>query len=199
MISRPIAIATSIMLLALIGLGLYAFSLKRHAEQLQSRVSDTRPIAPPVAGPTEAVTLLVASDSDGTLSRTSLSLPMPAERSARARQLVRALLDYYGSPSSSHPLPQRSNVNAVYFVGDNLAVVDMNALFADNHPSGILVEELSIASIAQTLSANIPAITRVKLLIDGKERDTLSGHVDLRTIYDVPAFNTLVSASSAHP
>ncbi len=184
------------MLLTLVGLGIYAFNLKRHAEQLQSHASDSRPIAPPVAGPTEPVTLLVASDSDGTLSRISVSVPVPAERSARARQIVRALLDYYGSPSSPHPVPERSDVNAVYIVGDNLAVVDMNAVFADNHPSGILVEELSIASIAQTLAANIPTITRVKLLIDGKERDTLSGHADLRTIYDVTAFNAFVNIQS---
>jgi hypothetical protein len=27
---------------------------------------------------------------------------------------------------------------------------------------------------------NLPAITRVKILVDGKEVDTLAGHVDLR-------------------
>lgn len=27
---------------------------------------------------------------------------------------------------------------------------------------------------------NLPAITRVQILIDGKEADTLAGHVDLR-------------------
>jgi hypothetical protein len=30
------------------------------------------------------------------------------------------------------------------------------------------------------LTVNLPAITRVQMLIDGKEVDTLAGHVDLR-------------------
>ncbi len=30
------------------------------------------------------------------------------------------------------------------------------------------------------MTVNLPAITRVQILIDGKEVDTLAGHVDLR-------------------
>ena len=57
------------------------------------------------------------------------------------------------------------------------------AAFADSHPSGVLVEELTIASIVDTLNANDPQITRVKILVDGKERETLAGHADLRRFY----------------
>jgi hypothetical protein len=31
------------------------------------------------------------------------------------------------------------------------------------------------------LTENLPAVTAVQLLVDGKEVDTLTGHVDLRT------------------
>jgi Sporulation and spore germination len=196
MIPRSILIATAVLLIALCGLGFYAFHLKRRAEQLQNHASDNRPIAPPVAGPSEQIILLVARDDDGDLHRTAISAPMPPERSERARHIVRALLDYYSAPASNHPIAERSDVNAVYIVGDNLAVVDMNSAFAEGHVSGILPEELSIASIAETLSANIPTITRVKLLIDGKERDTLSGHADIRTIYEVSAFNVFINPES---
>lgn len=197
MIPRSILIATAVLLIALFGLGFYALHLKNRAEKLQSNTLDKRPIAPPVAGPTEQLTLFVARDDDGRLHRTTVPSPMPTDRSDRARHIVRVLLDYYATPSSPHPIPDRSDVNAVYLVGDNLAVVDLNSVFSENHPSGILPEELSIASIAETLSANIPTITRVKLLIDGKERDTLAGHADLRTIYDVSSLNAFVSTDSA--
>ena len=30
------------------------------------------------------------------------------------------------------------------------------------------------------LTVNLPAVTRVQILVDGKEVDTLAGHVDLR-------------------
>jgi hypothetical protein len=196
MIPRPILIATAVLLIALFGLGFYAFRLKRHAEQLQNHASDVRPIAPPPGGPSAQIVLWAAHDDDGTLHRTVVSAPMPSNPAERARLIVHALLDFYASPSSPHPIPQRSDASAVYIVTDNLAVVDLNSAFAEGHPSGILAEELSIASIAESLAANIPAITRVKFLIDGKERDTLSGHADLRTVYDVSAFTPFVNPES---
>ncbi len=74
-----------------------------------------------------------------------------------------------------------------------MAVIDLNAAFANGHRSGVLVEELTVVSLVQTLSANIPGITRVKILVDGKDRDTLAGHADLSNFYDVPAVAQVVA------
>ena len=54
-----------------------------------------------------------------------------------------------------------------------------------------LVEELTVASLIHTISTNTPGILRVKILVDGKERDTLAGHADLSEFYDVTAVNQL--------
>ena len=35
-------------------------------------------------------------------------------------------------------------------------------------------------TFVNALTVNLPAVTRVQILIDGKEADTLAGHVDLR-------------------
>ena len=43
----------------------------------------------------------------------------------------------------------------------------------------ILYRESLVISIRE-IRANLPAITAVQLLVDGKELDTLAGHVDLR-------------------
>jgi len=40
-----------------------------------------------------------------------------------------------------------------------MAVIDANAALADRHRSGVLVEELTVISLVQTLSANVPALT----------------------------------------
>ena len=77
-----------------------------------------------------------------------------------------------------------SEIRNVYLVDPGLAVVDMSSAMADGHRSGILVEELTIVSIVQTLSTNVPGINRVKFLVDGKERETLAGHADLSSVYD---------------
>ena len=77
------------------------------------------------------------------------------------------------------------------FVVNAVSAPDLNAAFADTHRSGVLVEELTIASLIHTLSANIPGILKVKVLVDGKERDSLAGHADLSDFYDVSAVSQL--------
>ena len=86
-----------------------------------------------------------------------------------------------------HRLARGAEVRNVYLVNPGLAVIDTDSAFADGHRSGILEEELTVASLVETLSANIPGITRVKILVDGKERETLAGHADLSGFYDVSA------------
>ena len=71
----------------------------------------------------------------------------------------------------------------VFLLGSDTAIVDTSAGFAESHPSGVLAEELTIASIVETLTANDPRIRRVKILVDGKERETLAGHADLQRFY----------------
>jgi hypothetical protein len=107
--------------------------------------------------------------------------------------LLRALLALYLDKSSSHPLGAGAEIRDVYLVDPGLAVIDLNDAFADGHRSGILVEELTVASLVQTLSTGIPGITRVKILVGGGERETLAGHADLSGVYDVSAVGQMVA------
>ena len=49
-----------------------------------------------------------------------------------------------------------------------------------NHPGGALEELFTVYTIVNALTVNLPAITHVQILVNGKEADTLAGHVDLR-------------------
>ena len=55
------------------------------------------------------------------------------------------------------------------------------------------MEELTVTSLIRTISANTQGILKVKILVDGKERDTLAGHADLSDFYDVTAVNQLAT------
>ena len=48
------------------------------------------------------------------------------------------------------------------------------------HTGGSLDELFTVYAIVNSATVNLPAISRVQILIDGKEVDTLAGHVDLR-------------------
>ena len=192
-IPRHLFIAVSVLLFAVLGMSLYAWHMRGRAAANPIASSDTRPVVPPVAGPTERVTLFVAYDDIGVLHPQSAQIPLPSVRQQRAEELLRALFALYLDKSSPHPLPKGSDIRSVYLVAPGLAVIDVNAAFADGHRSGVLSEELTVASLIQTLSANIPGILKVKILVEGKERETLAGHADLSDFYDVAAINQLTA------
>lgn len=192
MIPRHLVIAMAVLLVAALGLSIYAWHVRKTVAA-PVVASDTRPLAPPVAGPTERVTLFVAHDNDGTLRAEAAQIPMPSGRQQRAEELLRALLSLYLDKSSPHVLGAGAEVRSVFLIDPGVAVIDLNAAFADTHRSGVLVEELTVASLIHTISASTPGILRVKILVDGKERDTLAGHADLSSFYDVTAVNQLAT------
>jgi len=191
MIPRHFYIAISILLAAVLGMSLYAWRMRGRAAATPVTSTDTRPVVAPVAGPSEQVTLYVAYDDLGVLHAQPARIPLPSVRQERAEELLRALLALYLDKSSPHPLPVGSDIRSVYLVDPGLAVIDVNAAFADAHRSGVLEEELTVASLIQTLAANIPGILKVKILVEGKQRETLAGHIDLTGFFDVSGVNQL--------
>jgi hypothetical protein len=185
MISRHMKIAIVLLVLLAIFLAIYNRALKKHAERLQAKVADLRPIAPPVAGRVQNINVWVAHDEDGTLRKQETRVTLPAETTQRARLILRALFTIYLDRRSPHPIGEGSDVKDVYLLNNDTLVVDLNAPFADAHRSGVFVEELTMLSLVQTLATNVPNVHQVKFLVDGKERETLAGHADLKQSYDV--------------
>ena len=193
MIPRHFVIAMAVLLLAALGLSGYVWHMRKVATVTPVASNDTRPLAPPVAGPTERVTLFVAHDEDGSLRAEAALIPLPSGRQQRAEELLRALLSVYLEKSSPHVLGSGADIRSVFLVDPGVAVIDINEAFADTHRSGVLVEELTVASLIHTISANTPGILKVKILVDGKERETLAGHADLSDFFDVTAVNQLAT------
>jgi len=183
-VSRRLLIFAVLALVA-VALGIYLLHLKRTtAREAQLAAEQQASPTPTGAGPPEAVTLYVASDSDGTLRKTQVNVQLPAERSERDRAVLRTLMSQYLKPDSLHPIGAGAEIRQVYLIGEDTAIVDTNTAFAEAHPSGVLAEELTVASLVVTLNANDSKVARVKILVNGQERDTLAGHADLRRFYE---------------
>lgn len=174
-------------------------------------------IAAPTSTSTEDVTLDLANDVEGSITATHEQLALPQDPTVRARALLQHLVTGYTLPGSTHPLPPGPDITLgiddVFLVNlpllngttaagfplesatpveagaGQLAVVNLRHSFVDAHPSGVLTEHLTLQSIIGTLRANFPHLTQVRFLVDGQQRDTLSGHADLRRTY--PALDTL--------
>jgi len=197
MIPRHLHIAMGVLLGAALGLSLYAWHVRKTVAPTPVAALDATPLAPPVSGPMERVILFIAHDEDGTLRPESAQIPMPSDRQQRAEELLRTLVSRYLEKNSTHRLGAGAEVRSVFLVDPGGAVIDLNSAFADTHRSGVLVEVLTVASLIHTIAANVPGISKVKILIDGKERETLAGHADLSSYYDVSGVNQLVTELQA--
>jgi len=103
-----------------------------------------------------------------------------AEHAAeQAREIVAAQVGPVAEPLVS-AVPAGTTLRALFITENGQAFVDLSREVAAAHPGGTVNELLSVYTIVNVLTANLPAITSVQLLVDGKEVDTLAGHVDLR-------------------
>ncbi len=185
MIPRHLLIGVAALLVLVVSMGIYLRNMRRRAGEFEYAAADAFPVAPPASGPTETVTLYVADDAAGMLRARSAQIPLPGGRQQRAEELLRALLRIYQQPGSAHPLASAADIRSIFLVDPGAAVIDLNAAFADQHRSGILSEQLTVNSLVETLAANVPGISRINILVEGKTRETLAGHADLTETFDV--------------
>lgn len=191
MISRQLQITMSLLLVSILVLGVYIIRL-RHTEETQTEQAvSSAPSAPEAQGRQEKIRVLMAYDDDLALRWREVEAFMPDDRILRARAALRTVVDQYLQNPSPHPLARGAGIKDVYLVGQDTLLVDTTAAFADGHRSGLLVEEMTLASLIETLSANVAGISRVKFLVDGKERETLAGHADLNSFYEIAAVHKL--------
>jgi len=96
----------------------------------------------------------------------------------QGRQLTAALLQPPSVPFLS-VVPPGTSLKGFYLSPEGVAFVDLSAEAGRAHV-GALDEIFIVYSIVNTLTDNLPAITAVQLLVDGRQVDTLAGHVDVR-------------------
>lgn len=190
--TRALTIGTALLLTVVVAMGSYLYHLRRNEQARAQNVPDTRPISAPVSGPAARVTFYLAYDDPGAVRAQDTYIALPADPAQRGREILHALVGEYVKRPSSHELAAGADVKDVFLVNDNTAVVDTTSAFAEGHRSGIFVETLTVASLVKTLTANLPGVTRVKILVDGKERETLAGHADLECFYDVVTVEQLL-------
>ncbi|HEV2177901.1 MAG TPA: GerMN domain-containing protein [Terriglobia bacterium] len=129
-------------------------------------------------GASQSVVLYFPSYQEGKLRAESRPLSLAASDSDRIRQVVLALVE--GSrQGSGQPLAAGAEVRAVFLTADGTAYLDFSSAALAGFTPGIESETLAVYSIVDSLAANVPAVKRVKILVQGQEVDTLDGHVDL--------------------
>lgn len=133
----------------------------------------TNPSPPDPDEPTRA--RLFAVGADGLLTAREIELPASPTTRSRAEALVERLV------AESGAFPEGVEVLDVFVSGRGIAVVNFTLDLLEGHPGGLLAEELTVYSLSHSLVESFPAIADVRLLVEGREPETLAGHLDLRS------------------
>lgn len=108
--------------------------------------------------------------------------PVPAisNPAALARRLVAEVMR--GSDDQERPrlFPEDARLRQIYLLPEGTAVVDLASETVRGIPRSAYAELAALLSITRTLRDNLEGVERVKFLVEGKERETLAGHVSLR-------------------
>jgi spore germination protein GerM len=137
------------------------------------------PVAPAPPGRKIKARLFYVADDGMRLTSVERDIAYGEGTIEQAREIVAAQIAPVADPLVS-PVPQGTTLRALFMTEGGETYVDLSRELSTAHTGGTLNELLTIYSIVNALTANLPAVTAVQILVDGKEVDTLSGHVDLR-------------------
>ena len=137
----------------------------------------------PVTAAAEArkihATLFYVAGDGSALMPVSREVPLGATPAEQARRIIEAQLQ--PAPSGMYsPIPSGTQVHAVFLTAKAEAFVDLSHEIMTGHTGGSLNEALTVFAIVDAITVNLPDVSGVQILVDGKEIDTLVGHIDLR-------------------
>ena len=180
------------LLILLMGLGAGGFYLRSLAKRVflepipraeeAARAKLSQFALQPNNGTTQLATLYFPALNEGKIMPESRPITWAQADADRVRQIVLALAE--GSHQGyGRVLPASTTVRAVFLAADGTAYVDLpNDILSDFEP-GIQSETLTLYSIVNSITINIPSVKRVQFLIQGQEVETLDGHADLSAAF----------------
>jgi len=101
-------------------------------------------------------------------------------------QAKQAIIELINGPKRKYLLatiPSGTTLRELYLEPEGTVYIDLSREFIETHWGGSQGEIITIYSIINTLTINFPSIQQVKILIEGKEVDSLTGHINLHQAF----------------
>jgi hypothetical protein len=139
--------------------------------------------APAVSAAGEArriqATVFYVADNGQELVPVSRQVLYGATPLEQARRIIEAVVEPAPEGQRS-AIPDGTTVRSVFLAADGNTFVDLGGAIVTGHSGGSLNEALTVYAIVNAVTVNLPDISGVQILVDGKQVDTLAGHIDLR-------------------
>jgi sporulation and spore germination protein len=137
------------------------------------------PAAPAAAGRKIKARLFYIAEGGTKLRSIERDVAFGESAVEQAREIISAQIAPVVEPLVS-AVPPGTTLRAVFITAGGDAYVDLSRDVIAAHPGGTINELLSVYTLVNALTENLPVVTAVQVLVDGREVDTLAGHVDLR-------------------
>ncbi len=141
-------------------------------------------------GDGQIVTLFFPGKGKDCLMKEMRKIPAEKLLMDQAISLVRELLKGPMMADARPAFPMGTQLRSLFFVQGTF-IVDFSSEFIDQHPGGASEEALTVYSLVNTLT-ELDKKSRVRILVNGEEKDSIKGHVNMRqplTRYESLALN----------
>ena len=181
--SRRVLLVTAMVVVAVVigsALVIVQRVLPRWSSRATTRaVAASSPVVPAGPGRKIKARLFYVADDGTRLTSVEHDIAYGDSAVEQAREIISAQIAPVAEPLVS-AIPPETKLRAVFITEGGEAYVDLSREVKSAHLGGTVNELLTVYTLVNALTDNLPAITAVQVLVEGKEVETLSGHVDLR-------------------
>jgi len=174
-------------ILFLIGIGLFLFWMFRHDTMEGTKPKEVKQTVPEkkqsIPEKKKSVVLYFSDDEGEFLIGEKRALPGAGSLQEEAKETVVELIHGPKGKLIS-TLPSKTKLIALQVDDQGLAKVNFNRNLTQDHPGGSSAEIMTVYSVVNSLALNFPEIKRVQILVEGKEIETITGHLSLNKPMD---------------
>lgn len=153
------------------------------APQTLTAVQQETQTPAPTTRPDEPFMVTLFVPGEGALRTATASVKRHPEVQLQAREAVAALLAADQGRQAS--VLKELRLRALYLDASWTATVDLSAASPNQKEIRASAEDelLAVYALVNTLTQNFPEVRQVRFLMDGREAQTLAGHIDLTRVH----------------
>ncbi len=171
-------IALSVLLLVLVAIFFKCGEEKKLIPEPVTQMLDSEEISGEESE-TKKVFLFFLAEEDDLLHAEVREIQADAVLILQAKLVIRELIKGSRNEGIS-PIPVKTKLRELFITDEGIAFVDFSKEIQENQFFGSAGEIAAVFSIVNTLTYNFKSIKRVFILIEGREKETLGGHIDLK-------------------